>query len=78
MTFTIISKNLSNKNNLKIVKDNILKIRSDNSFSYVTTINKEYKAPRVFSSIPNLEYKNQTSIPVLQQHFIGWFVKQKI
>ena len=30
------------------------------------------------SSIPNLEYKNQTSIPVLQQHFIGWFEKQKI
>ena len=51
-------KSLNNKNNLKIIRDNILNIKSDNSFSYVKTLNKEYKAPRVSSSIPNLEYKN--------------------
>ena len=65
------------KNNFKIIKDKVIKIKSDNSFSYVKTLNTEYWAPRVFTSIPNLKYKKQTSIPVLQQHFIGWFVKSE-
>ena len=73
--YNYFKKKLNKKNNLRIIKDNILNIKSDNSFSYVKTLNNEYTATRVFSSIPNLEYKNQTSIPVLQQHFIGWFVK---
>jgi lycopene beta-cyclase len=73
--YNYFKKKLSKKNNFKLIKDNILNIKSDNDFSYVKTLTEEYRAPRVFSSIPNLGYKNQTSIPVLQQHFIGWFVK---
>ena len=73
--YNYFKKKLDNKSNFKLIKENIIKIKSDNRFSYVKTTNKEYSAARVFSSIPNLEYKSQTSIPVLQQHFIGWFVK---
>ena len=73
--YNYFKKKLSKKNNFKLIKDNILNIKSDNDFSYVKTLTEEYRSPRVFSSIPNLGYKNQTSIPVLQQHFIGWFVK---
>ena len=73
--YNYFKRELGKKNNFKLIKDNILNIKSDNDFSYVKTLTEEYRAPRVFSSIPNLGYKNQTSIPVLQQHFIGWFVK---
>tara|TARA_B100001250_G_C19766880_1_gene775190 strand:+ start:94 stop:1284 length:1191 start_codon:yes stop_codon:yes gene_type:complete len=73
--YNYFKKKLDDKSNFKLIKENIIKIKSDNRFSYVKTTNKEYSAARVFSSIPNLEYKRQTSIPVLQQHFIGWFVK---
>jgi lycopene beta-cyclase len=73
--YNYFKRELCKKNNFKLIKDNILNIKSDYDFSYVKTLTEEYRAPRVFSSIPNLGYKNQTSIPVLQQHFIGWFVK---
>lgn len=60
----------------EIVYEKVENIQDDKSKVIVTTTTKQYKAAKVFSSIFNPEpMLTQKKHPVLQQHFIGWFVK---
>jgi len=44
----------------------------------VTTDSENYTCSKLLNSIYNPEIvKNQTKYPLLQQHFIGWFIKSK-
>lgn len=69
---------LTLKSNIKFTSDTITKI---NDFTdHVDLIGKEdsYRAKKVFNSaLFQQEYKDQERYPVLQQHFVGWFIKLK-
>lgn len=44
----------------------------------VTTEAADYSAAKLFNSLPNPKvYSTQKRYPVLQQHFVGWFIKTK-
>lgn len=54
----------------------IKEIKEEHSYVNVTTENNIYRASKVFSSVFNPgAMRIQKKYPLLQQHFIGWFVK---
>jgi len=58
--------------------DEVISVDDDGKEVTVTTHTKTYRAKKVFNSI--FEYSmatGQNKYPVLQQHFIGWFVKSE-
>ncbi|RZS99097.1 lycopene cyclase family protein [Aquimarina brevivitae] len=51
-------------------------IQDQGSFVEVITNKEKYKATKVINSIPfDQEFNSSKRYPLLQQHFIGWFVK---
>lgn len=53
-------------------------IKKDKDHTIVTTDLESYRGAQVFNSV--FDYKSlykQTKYPVLQQHFIGWFIKSE-
>jgi lycopene beta-cyclase len=61
--------------NLDLIQAEISEVNAHEKHTEVTTTKSTYTGDKVFSSIPKEEYKQQQKFPVLQQHFIGWFVK---
>lgn len=64
--------------NITFLQETVLKIQDGPNAVEVTTTGKQYTASKVFSSM--FDYKmlrGQSKYPVLQQHFIGWFIKTK-
>ncbi|MFL1894287.1 lycopene cyclase family protein [Aquimarina sp. 2-A2] len=62
--------------NIEITNGVILAINDQEKSVVVKTNNVTYQAQKVFTSIlPDFEYKKQDKYPVLQQHFIGWYIK---
>ncbi|WP_047418218.1 lycopene cyclase family protein [Cellulophaga sp. Hel_I_12] len=62
--------------NIAFVQDEVISIEKTTSHQLIKTQNTTYIAEKVFNSI--YDYKEpllQKKYPVLQQHFIGWFVK---
>ena len=67
---------IRSKSNMKFHKQEIVKLIPNNNNVEVYTKNSRFKAYKVFNSIPNFEnYTKQNKYPVLQQHFVGWFIK---
>ena len=64
--------------NLDLIQAEITEVNAHEKHTEVTTHKTSYTGDKVFSSIPNEEYKQQQKYPVLQQHFIGWFVKTEV
>lgn len=61
--------------NLTLLQEHISNIRPEENQCWVNTDRAHYNAKKVFSSLPVLQHTQQSRYPVLQQHFIGWFVK---
>ena len=61
--------------NLQLIREEITSISSLKESCEVMTTLATYKSKKVFSSLVQNQYKQQEKYPVLQQHFIGWFVK---
>ena len=62
--------------NIEFVKTAVLEIKEIEKYVIVATENKSYKALKVFNSLPlHTSFKNQQKYPVLQQHFVGWFIQ---
>jgi len=61
---------------LTLLKAEVLKIKENKSTSVVQTDKGIFESEKVFNSIfnPKALY-NQKKYPVLNQHFIGWFIK---
>lgn len=62
--------------NIKIIEDEVLNVKHLSKYEEIITKKKSYTAQYVFDS--RFNYKTlfkQTKFPVLQQHFLGWFVK---
>ncbi|MGX1928295.1 lycopene cyclase family protein [Flagellimonas sp. 2504JD4-2] len=62
--------------NVTWVKDRVTLIEETGDKVLVTSQNGFYTAPKVFNSwLNNQNVRIQKKYPVLQQHFVGWFVK---
>ena len=62
--------------NITFETDNVLQIEDVDRDVLVKTESSTYSAKKVFNSILDYQVlKTQTKYPLLQQHFIGWFVK---
>ena len=69
---------LSKENNITFLNEKVTEINELENHVYVATEKTEFTCSTVFNSIYNkAAAETQTKFPVLQQHFIGWFVKTK-
>jgi Lycopene cyclase protein len=74
LVFDLIEK----QEKITFAKDNIISFQDKSSFVEVNCENENYACDKLFNSIYNkLETQNQTKYPVLQQHFVGWFIKSE-
>ena len=74
LVFDLISK----QKNIHFLHQKVLDFEDSENQCTVKTETENYTCNKIFNSIsnPNL-LKNQTKYPLLQQHFIGWFIKFK-
>lgn len=64
--------------NISWLKGNVVAIRENENGAMVSTNTQKFSGTQIFNSI--FDYQsviNQKKYPVLQQHFLGWFVKTK-
>ena len=67
---------IRSKSNIKFLKQEVVNIIPNNKNVEVHTRDMIFTASKLFNSIPNPEnYTKQNKYPVLQQHFVGWFIK---
>ncbi len=71
-------KSINLKTNITFIEDRVKTYSQVDQGIEVVTNLTTYLGDKLLNSIPNKEaYENQQKYPVLQQHFIGWFVKTK-
>jgi lycopene beta-cyclase len=69
---------ISNETNISYVNQKVTAINELENHAFVATETDSYTCDTIFNSIYNKEeVESQTKYPVLQQHFIGWFIKSK-
>jgi len=74
LVFDLISK----QENIHFVNQKIIDFEELGEHCIVKTESENYTCNKIFNSIFNSELvKNQNKYPLLQQHFIGWFIKSK-
>lgn len=77
--YDFIWKELAKNKNIKFKKEKVLNISHRTEFASVLTKTREYQGKKVFNSILfDKSYNQQTKYPVLQQHFVGWFIESKV
>lgn len=70
--FALISKH----SNIHFVQQKVIDFQELGNHCVVKTDVETYTCNTIFNSIFNPEFvKNQTKYPLLQQHFVGWFIK---
>lgn len=69
---------INTKSNIEFINTSVLNHKIVDNKVLVTTTLKSFSANKVFNSLPNTSYLKQNKYPVLQQHFIGWFIKTKV
>ncbi len=76
--YSFIKGELQQKSNFQLTTEEILKIDDNKTEVVVSATKNTYQCEKVFSSILNPDvFIQQKKYPVLQQHFIGWFIKTK-
>lgn len=69
---------ISKQKNIHFLNETVTDINELETHVYVATATENFTASSVFNSIyRKTEVETQTQYPVLQQHFIGWFIKSK-
>jgi lycopene beta-cyclase len=67
---------LSKQENITFINQKVLEIEESETIILVQTESELFVLLKLFNSIYNKhKAENQTKYPVLQQHFIGWFIK---
>ncbi|WP_411767987.1 lycopene cyclase family protein [Winogradskyella sp. A3E31] len=66
---------LKSKPNIEFIEDDVLSFYDNADSVVIKTKHKEYKGKKLFNSIVDSEYLQQKKYPVLNQHFLGWFIK---
>lgn len=74
LVFDLISK----QENIHFTNQKVTAFEELGNHCIVKTENQNYTCNKIFNSIYNPSLvKSQTKYPLLQQHFIGWFIKSK-
>lgn len=69
---------LSKQENITFVNQKVLEIEESETIILVQTESESFSCSKLFNSIYNKhKVESQTKYPVLQQHFIGWFIKSE-
>ncbi|WP_396144591.1 lycopene cyclase family protein [Flavobacterium sp.] len=76
--YNLIFDLISKQKNIHFVNQKVLDFEELGSHCIVKTASENYTCNKIFNSIfnPNL-VKSQAKYPLLQQHFVGWFIKSK-
>ena len=71
-------KSINSKPNFTFIKDTVNSYTELKKGVQVITKKGNYFGTKLFNSLPNPEvYNAQNKYPVLQQHFVGWFIETK-
>ena len=74
LVFDLISK----QENIHFVNQKVVDFEELGDHCIVKTASENYTCNKIFNSIFSSELvKKQTKYPLLQQHFVGWFIKSK-
>ena len=69
---------LSKQENITFVNQKVLEIEESETIIFVQTESDSFSCSKLFNSIYNKhKAESQAKYPVLQQHFIGWFIKSE-
>ena len=69
---------ISKQENIHFVNQKVLDFEELGDHCIVKTASENYTCNKIFNSIFSSELvKKQTKYPLLQQHFVGWFIKSK-
>lgn len=76
--YNLIFDLISKQENIHFVNQKVVDFEKLGDHCIVKTASENYTCNKIFNSIFNSELvKNQTTYPLLQQHFVGWFIKSK-
>ncbi len=76
--YNFILNEIEKKSNIKIVQETLTSINEEENIVKVETDQNSYLGSKVFNSIIlSPIFKEQKKYPVLNQHFVGWFIKTK-
>ncbi|MEO8255607.1 MAG: lycopene cyclase family protein [Flavobacterium sp.] len=76
--YNLVFELLSKQENITFLNEKITNINELENHVYVATENNSFTCKQVFNSIYNkTAIESQTKFPVLQQHFMGWFIKSE-
>ena len=77
--YKLIFDEIAKHPNIEIIKEEVVDIEDwIDVVEVITSEGNQYLCSKVFNSIFNPELvKAQTKFPLVQQHFIGWFIKSK-
>jgi lycopene beta-cyclase len=67
---------LSKQENITFINQKVLEIEESETIILVQT-GRSFRAQIIQQYLPQTKAENQTKYPVLQQHFIGWFIKSE-
>jgi lycopene beta-cyclase len=74
--YNLVFESLSKQKNITFLNEKVTDINELENHVFVATENNSFTCDQVFNSIFNkASVVQQTKFPVLQQHFIGWFIK---
>jgi lycopene beta-cyclase len=69
---------LSKQENITFINQKVLEIEESENIILIQTENESFSSSKVFNSIHNKQkVEAQSEYPLLQQHFIGWFIKSE-
>jgi lycopene beta-cyclase len=69
---------LSKQENITFLSQKVTEIEESENLIMIQTDSESFSCSKLFNSIYNKKkVENQSTYPVLQQHFIGWFIKSE-
>lgn len=76
--YKLIFDEIAKHQNIEIIQDTVTDFSELGNHCVVKTKSKSFTCTQIFNSIYNPELvKSQTKFPLVQQHFVGWFIKSK-
>ena len=76
--YELVFKKISEHKNIHFLNQKVVDFTELGNHCIVKTENETFTCNKIFNSIYNPEVvKSQTKFPLIQQHFIGWFIKSK-
>ena len=76
--YELIFEKIQQEKNIVFENQKIVRFTDLHTHCEVTTTENKYTCDQIFNSIFDVKnVKSQTKYPLLQQHFIGWFIKSK-